>query len=745
LKTVILGKRSFLSKKLNSRIRSSEVFNYIEFKNFITKNKDKFNLIINSFYPSAKISKIDSYNDFYNQSVGNLSLILDKVNPKNINKIIYTSSASIYGSINELHYKNDNYNRVIYSSAKLLNEALLNNFCQKKNIQLVIARVFNMYGNNEQFSVIHKLVESAKNKKKIIIHNDGDAVRDFIHIDDICEIYLKLLNLKKSGIYDIGSGYGIRIKDILRFLNFPKNNIIYKKTKITEISNSIANTYRLTKDIKKKKFIKIENFLKKRINYKLNNKNLTKINKEYPNTINDYLNGSIIYGCGFAGKRIAKKLIELNRDNVSYFVDDNQSLVGKKYLDKKIISNSELISISKKKRISNIIIAIPSMAHDELMILYTKLLPLTLNISALPNKKNLLTNNKVVIDDLKNLDLGDIIKRKIFDIKKNSIKKFKNKSILVTGGAGSIGSEISQQILRSSPKKLLIIDNSEYSLFQIKEKLGLRKNIKYVLLDVNNQTQMQKIIKENKIKYIFHAAAYKHVSFLEENLFTAIKNNILATLSLVRAIKNTDINLTVISTDKAVEPKNVLGMTKRASEIITLSLSKENDYKKSKISIVRFGNVFGSAGSAIEIFKKQIKNNLPVTLTDIRMKRFFMSIREACNLVLQSSQLKKSSSIFVLKMGKPIKIIEIINKLFYLMKNKDQKLKVKIIGKFRSEKLDEKLSNNRLIDTSIKDINLINDKIVGLMKIQNFLDKIDLYLKNLDEKKTIKLLKKFTH
>jgi FlaA1/EpsC-like NDP-sugar epimerase len=378
------------------------------------------------------------------------------------------------------------------------------------------------------------------------------------------------------------------------------------------------------------------------------------------------------------------------------------------------------------------------------MSLYTSLLPVTLNISTLPNKKNLLTSNQVAIEDLKKLDLGDIIKRKIFDIKNSSIKDFKNKSILVTGGAGSIGSELSKQLLKSHPKKLLIVDNSEYSLFKIKEQLGLRKNIKYILLDINHQKHVEKIIKENQVQYIFHAAAYKHVNFLEENLISAVKNNILATLSLLKSIKNTNINLTIISTDKAVEPKNILGMTKRASEIITLTMSKANEYKQSKISVVRFGNVFGSAGSAVEIFKKQIINDLPVTLTDIKMQRFFMSIREACNLVLQASRLKYSSSIFVLKMGKPIKIIDIINKIFNLMQRKNQKLKINIIGKFKSEKINEKLSNNRLRNTTVKDINIINYKILNIKIIEKFLNDLEFSLNNLNEKKTFNLLKKFT-
>ena len=250
MKTIILGKRSFLSRRLSKKINSSFVFNYEEFKNFTFNNKEKFNLIINSFYPSSKIDKITSYKDFYNQSIGSISEILDQIEPKKINKVIYTSSASIYGSINEKHYENDNNNRSLYSSAKLLNEILLNNFCKKRKIQLIIARVFNMYGPNDNFSIIQKIIKANKNKQKISIHNQGNTVRDFIHVDDVCKIYIKLLNLNKSLIFDVGTGYGTKILDILNFLNISKSNIIFTKNKIDEINHSIANTFDVKKILK---------------------------------------------------------------------------------------------------------------------------------------------------------------------------------------------------------------------------------------------------------------------------------------------------------------------------------------------------------------------------------------------------------------------------------------------------------------------------------------------------------------
>ena len=743
MKTIILGKRSYLSNKLGLNIPSSTLYNVNEFKEFCISNKKRFNLIINIFYPSSQLSEIKNYHNFFDLSVNNLSSVLDKINHKHINKIIYTSSSSVYGSINDHNYLNDINNRQLYSSTKLLNEITLNNYCQKNNIQLIIARLFNMYGQNENFSIIHKLIENINNKKKITLYNNGNSIRDFIHVDDVCKIYLGLLNSKKSNIYDIGSGLGIKIKDIVNFLEIPKKKIIFKKNKITEIMSSIANVSKIKDITDKITFIKIEDFLKKKIKKNIKSKILNKIDKENLNTINNHLNGSIIYGCGFAGKRIANKLTKLNENNVSYFVDDSPQLIGTKYHGKKIISYDELLKISKKNVISNIIIAIPSMDHKKLINLYTKLFPLTLNISALPNKQNLLNKNQVIIDDLKNLDLGDIIKRKIFDIKNQSIKNFKNKSVLVTGGAGSIGSEISLQILKSNPKKLLIVDNSEYSLFKIKQKLGLRKNIQYVLLDINYQNQLEKLIKTYKINYIFHAAAYKHVNFLEDNLISAVRNNILATLSVLNSIKNTNINLTIISTDKAVQPKTILGMTKKVSEMISLTMSGLKEYKDSKISVVRFGNVFGSAGSAIEIFKNQIRDDLPITLTDIKMKRFFMSIREACNLVLQVSHLKYPSSIFILKMGKPIKIIDVINKIFKLISYQNQKLKINIIGKFKSEKLDEKLSNSPLKNTPVKEINIANDKILNSLQINDFLNDLDSHLKELDEPKITNLLKRF--
>ena len=201
--------------------------------------------------------------------------------------------------------------------------------------------------------------------------------------------------------------------------------------------------------------------------------------------------------------------------------------------------------------------------------------------------------------------------------------------------------------------------------------------------------------------------------------------------------------MNLISTDKAVSPKNVLGITKRASEIITLSKSKELAFKKSNLSVVRFGNVFGSSGSAIEIFKNQIQTNSPITLTDTKMTRYFMSIREACNLVLQSSQLKYPNSIYVLNMGKPVKIIDVIKKIHQKIYKQDKNLNIKIIGKNKAEKLHEKLTSRKLKSTYLKNINFTKEKLISLKNVDYFLEHLEIYMKNYNQKKIFLLLKKF--
>jgi len=371
-----------------------------------------------------------------------------------------------------------------------------------------------------------------------------------------------------------------------------------------------------------------------------------------------------------------------------------------------------------------------------------KLLPYSYSVSSLPEKK-FYEKNQINQNDVKEISIDELFDKNInfkFPIPTN----LKNKNILVTGGAGSIGTEISNQISKSNPKKLIILDHSEFNIYRLSKKINTKK-IKLLLGDIKDENLIKNIIKKNNIEYIFHAAAYKHVKFLEQNLYSAVKNNIFGTNSILKAIKDKPSKLIFISTDKAVNPKNVLGITKRLGELLIQLTFKKPGYEKSKFLIVRFGNVIGSDGSALPYFLNQIKKDLPISLTDKKMKRYFMTIKEACNLVLQTSKFQYKNKILFLDMGKPVRIIDIIKNIFKTYKKENQKLKIKIIGNKFNEKITEKLTyNSKVYKTKIKKIFFLKDQINKEKKFNDLINQIFRETNNLNTSKLIKLLKQST-
>ena len=326
IKTYILG-TGFLSNNLKKKIKNSEILSANEFVkkiSLINIEKKKINLIINSFYSSKKLNTTSSYKNFTKKSLLDISDIFDKINSSLIKKIIYTSSSAVYGSIISKVKIKDQNNRYLYSSFKLAAETMLKNYCNKNNIYLSICRVFNIYGNEDDFSIISKLILLKKNIiKKIEINNNGQSIRDFIHINDVAKIYQKLLVIQNSGIFDVGTGKGTKIIDIIESLNIKKNKIFFKKIKTVEIEDSIANIDNLKKYIKNLKFVDLKNFLKikKKIIYKESS------NKNY---FEKNLIGSVIYGAGFSGIKLSSQLIDYDKNSVSYFIDDDLKKIGKK-------------------------------------------------------------------------------------------------------------------------------------------------------------------------------------------------------------------------------------------------------------------------------------------------------------------------------------------------------------------------------------------------------------------------------
>ena len=379
---------------------------------------------------------------------------------KKINKVIYNSSASIYGI--QTNNLNDLSNRKFSSSFKFLNENLINNFCTRKKINFCILRIFNMYsGLNDNFSIVGKIFDNLQ-KKKIIIDNNGESLRDFVHIVDVTNIIKILLKIKtKNKIYDIGTGEGIKIKNILEYVNFPRQLISYKKNK-DEIGNSIGNNFNLINEIKYRKFISLENYIKKNY-YKKTFGNLKKYKfKDLSNIKN---NNYVIYGAGNVGGQVYDQLSK-NNEKILFFIDDNKKIQGKYFKGLKILSFNEFKKFSVEKELGSIIISISNLDETRLNYIKNKL-SFSSNIIYIPTKKQLISE-KISLNDALSLGIEDVIGRKEIDHNKKN-RSIKNKNILVTGAGGSIGSELCRQIESLNAKKIIALDNSEIALFNLKK------------------------------------------------------------------------------------------------------------------------------------------------------------------------------------------------------------------------------------------------------------------------------------
>lgn len=742
---IIIGKNSSISlacKKYlkNFEIISSNNLDYQKISKIRNKN-NKVNLIFNNFYPSKLLNdlSVENYSKFNSLTLEKLTLFLENFPYKKINKIIYTSSSAVYSIQKNLNGQHeDKFNRELYAAYKLSAEKLITNFANKKKIKYYICRIFNTYGDdNDEFSFINKIVKCKIQNKKITIHNSGISLRDFIHVNDIGRIYNKILNHKvASGIYDIGTGLSYQIRDIVNFLEFREKNIIKKKN-IFEINNSLANIEKLSDQIGTFKFIKLDNYLSKKIQLKLSNKLVPIFNHKI---IQPNIPGSIIYGAGYAGKKMYNHL-NSNNENILCFIDDNKKIQNTYFNGLPILSYENVLNNKKNFKVLRIFITIPSLSKKKLSLLLNKVKKDFLDVRYLPEKK-FLNSDHIDLNDLKISEINNILNRKEIIFKK--INYYKDKNILVTGAGGTIGSELCRQLITQGARKIIAIDNSELNLFKIKEKT-LNKKIVYKLLNINNKKLLFDILVKFKINIIFHAAAYKHVNILEENIFSAVENNVFGTLNVCEAADKFNAKMVFISTDKASNPISVLGFTKRIAEKICENFNSTK--KDNLINIVRFGNVFGSSGSAISNFLEKINSNQKIHLTDKRATRFFMTIFEACHLVLQVAQMKVKNKIFVLNMGKPIKIFDIITKLVKMKSeiNPNYNFKYKEIGLRSGEKLHETIFDKSEIKKKFNnDIYLVKSKKKLNKNFNEYLKEINYYFdKNLENKllKTIKKIK----
>ncbi len=399
----------------------------------------------------------------------------------------------------------------------------------------------------------------------------------------------------------------------------------------------------------------------------------------------------VIYGAGKAGL----KLEEEYRDSdykIVYFVDDNKNLQKRSIDSVRILSKEQLKAKMEGLKYNLLLIAMPSVDPRRVQVIYERLKPYFHEIKILPSLDKIL-GNELLTNRLKNIMVEDLLARNPKDLDKMRIGHFiKDKTIMISGAGGSIGSEIARQCLKYGAKKLLLIDHSEYNLYQIVEDLYSDKVVPIMQSVLQKQTLEEKF-KMYTPEIFIHAAAYKHVPLVEENIDEAIKNNILGTkICIDLAIKYNVEKFILISTDKAVRPTNVMGATKRICELYAQNVESH----KTQIVSVRFGNVLGSSGSVIPKFKAQIEKGGPITVTHPEITRYFMLIPEACELVLQTGAIGQSGELFILDMGKPIKIVDLAQKMIEL----SGKSGVEIV--FSGLRPGEKLYEELLIDESDK-------------------------------------------
>ena len=740
IKNVIFGKQSRITDAIAKNLKNVEIIsaNNLDLKKLKNKYKKKTNFIFNNFYPSFKLNQLntDDYQKFAELSVLSLIKILSNLSSKHINKIIYTSSASVYNLTDSLMDTNiDAYNRKLYASFKISAEKVIQNFCQTKNIKFYIMRIFNTYGDHkDQFSFIEKLITIKRKNLSLKLINNGISLRDFIHLTDVAEIYKKfLINQYEPGVYDVGTGNGVLIKNLVDFLEFNKNKII-NKNNISQMNKSIANTEKLKKSIGNYEFKSVEKYLKHKIKIKRYKKlNLTKI--DYPNSRYE---GSVIYGAGYAGKRLYMNLQE-QKEKVIYFIDDDPKKHNTLFLGIPVISFDNLKKINKKKIVDKIFIAIPSLNENQIKKLNKKLSLFFFDVRYLPEKK-LLINNQINLNDLEVDQVNSLLERK--PIKRKKILSLKNKNVLVTGAGGTIGSEICRQLIFQDAKKIIGVDNSELAIYQ--KNNTINKKIKLLLCDVNNQSLLKRIINDNKINLIIHAAAYKHVNILECNISAAVKNNIFSTYNICNLAKKYSCKMIFISTDKAANPISILGYTKRVAEKICEHYNKQVG-KKNLINIVRFGNVFGSSGSAITNFIEQINSNQSLKITHPKASRYFMTILEACYLVLLTTSIKPDNKIFVLNMGKPLNILRLAQKLGKLKSkiNSNYKFRYQITGLNPGEKLHENLVDKNEIKSKLnKEIFFVKSKFNKKLNFNTYFEKLVFLYKKQQKNKLLKQLMK---
>ncbi|MFB5282757.1 polysaccharide biosynthesis protein [Peribacillus sp. Hz7] len=407
---------------------------------------------------------------------------------------------------------------------------------------------------------------------------------------------------------------------------------------------------------------------------------------------------TLIVGAGSAGTMVAKQLLK-NTDVDLYpvaFVDDDPTKYKLDIYGIEVKGNSQDIpQIVGELNIENIVIAIPSLQKQEMKSIYEECAKTKAKTKIMPLIEDLVTG-KISVNQMRDVQVEDLLGREPVELDMSTIsEKLTGKTVLVTGAGGSIGSEICRQISKFQPQTLLLLGHGENSIYtidmELRKKYAGDMEIIPIIADVQDRNRIFDIINQYRPDVVYHAAAHKHVPLMEYNPMEAVKNNIFGTRNVAEAADSFGVkSFVLVSTDKAVNPPNVMGATKRFAEMIIQNLAKES---KTTFVAVRFGNVLGSRGSVIPLFKKQIQAGGPVTVTHPEMTRYFMTIPEASRLVIQAGALARGGEVFVLDMGEPVKIVDLAQNLITLSGYTEEEIGIQFSGIRPGEKLFEELLN----------------------------------------------------
>jgi len=457
----------------------------------------------------------------------------------------------------------------------------------------------------------------------------------------------------------------------------------------------------------------------------------------------------IIYGAGSAGVQLASALGSGYEFKPMAFIDDDTLLHKQKVNGLRIYSMTSLSYLIERHQITDILLAIPSATRARRSEIIRLLEPYPVHVRTMPGMTDI-AQGKVKFDELQEVDIADLLGRDtvapdkaLFDT------NIVGKTVMVTGAGGSIGSELCRQIIYLQPTKLILFELNEFGLYSIDKELNhLLTQLKEkqhceiipVLGSVVDEVRVRKVCDAFNVQTIYHAAAYKHVPLVEQNSCEAIKNNVFGTLSLAQAAISAKVETFVlISTDKAVRPTNTMGATKRFSELILQGLSLDAKHS-TRFTMVRFGNVLGSSGSVIPLFREQIARGGPVTVTDSRIIRYFMTIPEAAQLVIQAGAMGLGGDVFVLDMGEPIRIEDLAKRMIKLSglevldtDHPDGEIEIKYTGLRPGEKLyEELLIGDNVSDTAHRRIMRAEEEVIPWSDLSITLDKMTKALENDD-------------